>query len=108
MTPAGLLLEAQTHGVTLTVTGGRLLASPGHRVPPDLRDRLILHRAAVVRLLAAAAPPADDPDIVRLAEWIERRYRRAAEVRRRHATGWPGSAERDARYFAARHRRGAP
>lgn len=51
MTPTALLSELQSQGVILQPRGEKLAFGPKERVTPELRDRIVKHKADLLRLL---------------------------------------------------------
>lgn len=51
MTPTALLTELQNQGVILQPRGEKLAFGPKEKVTPELRDRIVRHKADLLRLL---------------------------------------------------------
>jgi hypothetical protein len=112
-----LIEQSQRCGVQLHVRNGQLVASPAARLPAPLRLQLSEHRREIARELAVAASqtvashsapafltPDEEAKVFRIADYIERRYNEAAEIRRQCSSGLPGARERDERVRTARSR----
>jgi hypothetical protein len=68
VSPADILQQLRSHGVSVRVENGRLLARPLNAVPPALRDAARQCRAGLVALLQQATPatPSDADAATRL------------------------------------------
>lgn len=81
MTPHDLYLEAARRGLRLEPRGDKLAVIPKGKCPPDFRDVLLAHKAALLEWLAAPKetwavgkyPPGEFDDVVATFPKAERR-----------------------------------
>jgi len=111
MDAAALVAEIRRLGVRLEVVGGRLKYAPASRLSPDQRHRLTLFRQQVARVLERQSPQdcpggfltsAEEEQVCRIVDLIERLADEARTTRLRCGSGWPGVAEKDRAALRAR------